>query len=131
MEVPSSESSDFAVAKKSPLVIIASCGADRRADRGAGDSVIRCPVGPGELRGLRTMRQRSTGVVDANTNDCIPQGWLNGILQASNSHYSESEVTPQRASLLINTTKACVAADHSDCHSIQLSYQARKGNTHA
>src|SRR6266540_2125427 len=26
-----------------------------------------------------------------------PDGWINGILQASNSHYSEDQVTPQRA----------------------------------
>jgi hypothetical protein len=55
-----------------------------------------------------------------------PQGWINGILQASNSHYTEDQVTPQRAE--IN-----VPSGGGGAHSITLTYQARKGSaqTHA
>jgi hypothetical protein len=68
----------------------------------------------------------------ADADDCIPQGWLNGIMQASNSHFREGDVTPQRALLDINTSSGtCTAADTSGCHSITLRWQARKGTTHA
>lgn len=50
------------------------------------------------------------------------QGWINGILQHSNSHFSEGDVTPQRA---------IVTVSGSEQHSITLRYQARKGTTHA
>src|SRR5215207_819486 len=59
-------------------------------------------------------------------------GWLNGILQASNSHFREGDVTPQRLIVNVNTSSTtCSAADTSGCHSVTLTYQARKGNTHA
>jgi hypothetical protein len=68
----------------------------------------------------------------ADADDCIPQGWLNGIMQASNSHFREGDVTPQRALLGINTSSTtCTDANTSGCHSITLEYQARKGTTHA
>jgi hypothetical protein len=68
----------------------------------------------------------------AEADDCIPQGWLNGIMQASNSHFREGDVTPQRALLDINTTSGtCTTGDTSGCHTITLRYQARKGTTHA
>jgi hypothetical protein len=89
------------------------------------------PSGPVSFVDYAQCANGAPGTVDTNPSDCVPQGWLNGILQASNSHYRESEVTPQRALLQINTTKACVLANHNDCHSIQLTYQARKGTTHA
>ena len=31
--------------------------------------------------------------------DCVPQGWINGILNAQNSQYSEDQVTAQRLGL--------------------------------
>ena len=31
--------------------------------------------------------------------DCVPQGWINGILNANNSQYREDDVTPQRVGL--------------------------------
>jgi len=89
------------------------------------------PSGPVSVVDYSQCANGAPGAVDANTADCVPQGWLNGILQASNSHFHESEVTPQRALLAINASKACTLANHSDCHSIQLTYQARKGSTHA
>ena len=50
--------------------------------------------------------------------------WINGILQGSNSHYSEDEVTPQRL-----VVKVSGAANTE--HSVELRYQTRKGTTHA
>jgi hypothetical protein len=57
-----------------------------------------------------------------SSEDCKPQGWINGILQASNSHYREDEVTPQRLEV-----KVAEKADHT----ITLRYMTRKGTTHA
>ena len=34
----------------------------------------------------------------STASDC-PGGWINGILNANNSHYAEDDVTPQRAVL--------------------------------
>ena len=55
-----------------------------------------------------------------------PDGWINGILQASNSHYSEDQVTPQRAE--VNVPAGAAAS-----HTMTFTYQARKGSaqTHA
>lgn len=50
------------------------------------------------------------------------RGWINGILQASNSQFFEGQVTPQRLE---------VAVSAADSHTITLRYQARKGTTHA
>ena len=59
-------------------------------------------------------------------------GWINGILQASNSHFSEGDVTPQRLIVGVNTDSGtCTVGDTSGCHSVTLTYQARKGTTHA
>jgi hypothetical protein len=60
-------------------------------------------------------------------------GWLNGILQASNSHFHEGDVTPQRLLAFMNTSSdaTCSGTTITGCHSVTLSYQARKGSTHA
>jgi hypothetical protein len=92
---------------------------------------LGAPSGPVSFVDYSQCANGAPGTVDANPADCVPQGWLNGVLQANNSHFRESEVTPQRALLAINATRACTLADRSDCHSIQLTYQARKGSTHA
>ena len=52
--------------------------------------------------------------------DC--KQWGNGILNSSNSHYAEDEVTPQR--LLLTKVP-------SGTHTIQLKYLTRKGTIHA
>ena len=49
-----------------------------------------------------------------------PGGWINGILQASNSHYHEDEVTPQRL---------IVAVPAAGDHTVTLRYQTRKGGS--
>jgi hypothetical protein len=60
--------------------------------------------------------------------DC-PDGWINGILQASNSHYTEDQVTPQRAELNLPSGASTAVGSHS----MTFTYQARKGSaqTHA
>lgn len=57
--------------------------------------------------------------------DCN-QNWINGILQKSNSHFKEGDVTPQR--VIVTVTKQ--RPGNAD-HTITLRYQARKGTTHA
>lgn len=61
-----------------------------------------------------------------STSLACPDGWINGILQASNSHYAEDQVTPQRAEVNI-------PAGASVEHTMTFTYQARKGSaeTHA
>jgi hypothetical protein len=60
------------------------------------------------------------GTADDLATNC-PGGWINGILQASNSTYHEDEVTPQRAELL-------VPAGAPTTHTMTFTYQARKGS---
>ena len=62
----------------------------------------------------------SLGADDATDSGCV--SWGNGILQASNSHYREDEVTPQRLTVRFNTTGE---------HTLTLRYQTRKGAIHA
>jgi hypothetical protein len=54
-----------------------------------------------------------------------PEGWINGILQASNSHYTEDQVTPQRATVNVPVI--------GSSHTLTFTWQARKGSaaTHA
>ena len=49
------------------------------------------------------------------------RGWINGILQKSNSHFREGDVTPQRLEVFV------APGDHT----LTLRYQARKGTIHA
>ena len=62
-----------------------------------------------------------------STSLTCPDGWINGILQASNSHYTEDQVTPQRAEVNVP------AGSRRLSHSLTFTYQARKGSaaTHA
>ena len=67
--------------------------------------------------------QCANGTASATT---CAGGWINGVLQASNSHFKESEVTPQRLE---------VSASAAATHTVTLTYQTRKGGytdgTHA
>ena len=58
-----------------------------------------------------------------STSKACPGGWINSILQGSNSHYREDEVVPQR---LLMTIPA-----GGDTHTLTINYLARKGDTHA
>ena len=72
--------------------------------------------------------QCANGAPPSTALDC-PGGWINGILQASNSHYAEDQVTPQRAE--VNVPAGASTAENS--HSMTFTYQTRKGSaqTHA
>jgi len=72
--------------------------------------------------------QCANGAPPSTDLDC-PEGWINGILQASNSHYSEDQVTPQRAEVNVPAGAATTVGSHS----MTFTYQARKGSaqTHA
>jgi hypothetical protein len=58
--------------------------------------------------------------------DCV---WVNGILNASGSHYLEDQTTPQR--LLVSFPDNGGSATDTHVHSVTLKYLARKGTIHA
>src|SRR5437870_11121735 len=60
-----------------------------------------------------------------STSLACPGAWINGILQKSNSHYREGDVTPQRAEVTV--AKGAAATGHT----IRLRYEARKAAIHA
>jgi hypothetical protein len=72
--------------------------------------------------------QCANGAPPSTDLDC-EDGWINGILQASNSHYSEDQVTPQRAEVNVPAG----ASTDPEAHSMTFTYQTRKGSaqTHA
>ena len=53
--------------------------------------------------------------------DCVPQGWINGILNANNSQYREDQVTPQRVGLDLPNNGPTTG------RTITVTYLARKG----
>ena len=59
----------------------------------------------------------------ASTSTGCPGGWINGILQANNSHYAEDQVTPQRLEVRVP------AGSPTTGRTITIEYQARKGST--
>jgi len=61
----------------------------------------------------------------SSTSTSCPAGWINGILQANNSHYAEDEVTPQR--LVLELEKNSATTDRT----VEISYLTRKGGAHA
>src|SRR3990172_817169 len=65
--------------------------------------------------------QCANGQPPSTALDC-PEGWIFGILQPNNSHYSEDEVTPQRAEVTVP------AASPTTGRTLTFRYQARKGS---
>jgi uncharacterized repeat protein (TIGR01451 family) len=63
--------------------------------------------------------QCANGKPPSTATDC-PGGWINGILNANNSHYVEDDVTPQRA-VMDNLTGGAA-------YTITLRYETRKGS---
>src|SRR5512133_489269 len=53
--------------------------------------------------------------------DCVPQGWINGILNPNNSQYREDQVTPQRVGLDLPNNGPTTG------RTIVIRYLARKG----
>ena len=60
-----------------------------------------------------------------STSTACPEGWINGILQTSNSHYAEDQVTAQRAEVLVPQGSPATG------RTLTFRYQARKGTIHA
>jgi hypothetical protein len=56
-----------------------------------------------------------------DSTDCVPQGWINGILNANNSQYHEDQVTAQRLVLDLPNNGPVTG------RTITLKYLARKG----
>jgi hypothetical protein len=53
---------------------------------------------PGTEASVSGFDQCANGGPPSTATDC-PQDWINGILNANNSHYAEDDVTPQRVIL--------------------------------
>jgi uncharacterized repeat protein (TIGR01451 family) len=66
-------------------------------------------------------KQCANGPPPSNSLTC-PSGWINGILQASNSHYREDQVTPQRLAVHIPKGQTPLTG-----RTVVLRYQTRKG----
>jgi hypothetical protein len=65
--------------------------------------------------------QCANGAPPSTALDC-PDSWINGILQGSNSHYAENQVTPQRLQISFDT---------DGTHTLDLKYLDRTGGVHA
>ncbi|HVE99326.1 MAG TPA: choice-of-anchor P family protein [Mycobacteriales bacterium] len=68
--------------------------------------------------------QCANGAPPSESLSC-PDSWINGILQGSNSHYREDDVTPQR--VIVNVPKG----GPSSGRTLTFRYQTRKGTIHA
>ena len=68
--------------------------------------------------------QCANGAPPSASKEC-PDGWINGILQGSNSHYREDEVTPQRLVLEVP------AGSPVTSRTVKISYMTRKGSAGA
>jgi len=60
-----------------------------------------------------------------STSTACPDSWINGILNANNSHYAEDEVTPQRVVLDLPKNGPTTG------RTVEISYLTRKGGVHA
>jgi cell division septation protein DedD len=73
--------------------------------------------------GVPEFEQCANGPPPSTALNC-PGGWINGILQASNSHYQEDEVVPQHAVVEF------VGGSDKD-RTLTIEYQTLKGGIHA
>ena len=82
-------------------------------------------LGPGARNAFATsivdFSQCANDAFPSTATDC-PGGWINGILNATNSTYHENEVTPQRL---------VVSFPSGANHSYDFRYLVRKANGHA
>jgi uncharacterized repeat protein (TIGR01451 family) len=86
----------------------------------AGGSVFAASSTDASVNNYQQCANDKPGSVGDPT-DCVPQGWINGILNAQNSQYSEDQVTAQRLGLDIP------AGGPTTGRTITLKYLARKG----
>jgi uncharacterized repeat protein (TIGR01451 family) len=86
----------------------------------AGGSVLAAPSTDASVNNYQQCANDKPGSVGDPT-DCVPQGWINGILNAQNSQYSEDQVTAQRLGLDIPSGGPTTG------RTITITYLARKG----
>ena len=79
---------------------------------------------PGTDADVKNFQQCANDAPPSTATDC-PGGWINGILNANNSHYAEDEVTPQRAILALPKDGPLTG------RTVKIDYLARKGGVHA
>ncbi|TML44723.1 MAG: hypothetical protein E6G19_07470, partial [Actinobacteria bacterium] len=86
----------------------------------AGGSVLAAPSTDAGVNNYQQCANDKPGSATDPT-DCVPQGWINGILNANNSQYTEDQVTPQRLGLDVPSGGPTTG------RTIILKYLARKG----
>ena len=79
---------------------------------------------PGTDASVTTFDQCANGAPPSTATDC-PENWINGILNANNSHYAEDDVTPQR--VILELPKNSPATGRT----VEISLLTRKGGVHA
>jgi uncharacterized repeat protein (TIGR01451 family) len=86
----------------------------------AGGSVLAAPSTDASVNNYQQCANNYPGSATDPT-DCVPQGWINGILNANNSQYTEDQVTAQRLGL--DVPSGGPLTDRT----ITIKYLARKG----
>ena len=79
---------------------------------------------PGTGASVSTFDQCANGAPPGTATDC-PGNWINGTLNANNSHYGEDDVTAQR--VILEVPKSSPTSGRS----VEISYLTRKGGVHA
>jgi uncharacterized repeat protein (TIGR01451 family) len=79
---------------------------------------------PGTDASVTTFDQCANGGPPSTSTGC-PENWINGILNAQNSHYAEDDVTPQRVILELPKNSPTTG------RTVEISYLTRKGGVHA
>ncbi|HSF61944.1 MAG TPA: hypothetical protein VLA69_09635, partial [Gaiellaceae bacterium] len=79
---------------------------------------------PGTDASVKEFDQCANGAPPSSATDC-PEKWINGILNASNSHYAEDEVTAQRVVLELPKNSPTTG------RTVEISFLTRKGGVHA
>ena len=79
---------------------------------------------PGTDASVTTFDQCANGGPPSTSTAC-PDNWINGILNANNSHYAEDDVTPQRVVLELPKNSPLTG------RTVEISYLTRKGGVHA
>ena len=81
-------------------------------------------AGPKTQADVHDYAQCANGAPPSTSTSC-PEGWINGALNANNSHYVEDDVTAQRLLMKLPSNSPTTG------RTVTLSYQARKGSIHA
>ncbi|HEU5264215.1 MAG TPA: hypothetical protein VFU34_06225, partial [Gaiellaceae bacterium] len=79
---------------------------------------------PGTDASVKEFDQCANGAPPSSATGC-PENWINGILNANNSHYAEDEVTAQRVILELPKNSPTTG------RTVEISFLTRKGGVHA